>query len=257
MNYIKEVNAFHTWSMLHPEVSMSARILWYVLMHFNNICFWQKTFSLSMDTLAAATGLSRAKLIEAHVVLQKAGRIRYMLCGDKKSAIYEIIPLTDGGIQSTSQEPLEEKLEEELQNPLPDTSQNESCDIPKAKPQGEQQDGRQSESQDGRIHRQDKTRQDISKETTIKKGEATKSKMKKEPKRCFTPPSVAVVRADCEERGNRIDSEGLVGICQAKRTTHVVHMGGPLDRLLRYAYVLCGRVVSYTDWLCRLSAHPR
>lgn len=72
MNYLKEVNAFHVWSMLHPEVSMSARILWYVLMHFNNIGFWQKTFSLSMDTLAAATGLSRAKLTEAHVILQKS-----------------------------------------------------------------------------------------------------------------------------------------------------------------------------------------
>ena len=214
MNYIKEVNAFHTWSMLHPEVSMSARILWYVLMHFNNICFWQKTFSLSMDTLAAATGLSRAKLIEAHVVLQKAGRIRYMLCGDKKSAVYKIIPLTDGGIQSTSQEPLEEKLEEELQNPLPDTSQNESCDIPKAKPQGEQQDGRQSESQDGRIHRQDKTRQDISKETTVKKGEVAKDKMKKEPKRCFTPTSVAVARVGCEERICCIVGQGTVTVVE-------------------------------------------
>ena len=225
MNYIKEVNAFHTWSMLHPEVSMSARILWYVLMHFNNICFWQKTFSLLMDTLAAATGLSRAKLIEAHVVLQKAGRIRYMLCGDKKSAVYKIIPLTDGGIQSTSQEPLEEKLEEELQNPLPDTSQNESCDIPKAKPQGEQQggrqsesqDGRQSESQDGRIHRQDKTRQDISKETTVKKGEVAKGKMKTEPKRCFPPPSVAMVRAACEERIRCIVGQGIVTAVEYNR----------------------------------------
>ncbi|WP_303059110.1 hypothetical protein [Veillonella magna] len=233
MNYLKEVNAFHVWSMLHPEMSMSARILWYVLMHFNNIGFWQKTFSLSMDTLASATGLSRAKLTEAHVVLQKAGRIRYMLCDDKKSAIYEIIPLTDGGIQSTSQEPLEEKLEEELQNPLPDTSHNESCDIPKAKPQGEQQDGqkcesqderrsesrdgRQSESRDGRIHRQDKTRQDISKETTVKKGEVAKGKMKTEPKRCFPPPSVAMVRAGCEERICCIVGQGIVTAAEYNR----------------------------------------
>lgn len=218
MNYLKEVNAFHVWSMLHPEVSMSARILWYVLMHFNNIGFWQKTFSLSMDTLAAATGLSRAKLTEAHVALQKAGRIRYMLCDDKKSAIYEIIPMAGEGIQRTS----EEKLCDKVQNKLPDKSLNDSCDIPKAKQRDEQQAGRemsnkmgkseqqaglksesqderQSESRDGRIHRQDKTRQDISKETTVKKGEVAKGKMnekkkmKKEPRRCFPPPSVAVV----------------------------------------------------------------
>ncbi|MBD8975130.1 hypothetical protein [Veillonella magna] len=179
MNYLKEVNAFHVWSMLHPEVSMSARILWYMLMHFNNIGFWQKTFSLSMDTLAAATGLSRAKLTEAHVVLQKAGRIRYMLCDGKKSAIYEIISMAGEGIQRTS----EEKLCDKVQNKLPDKSQNDSCDIPKAKQRDEQQAGRemsnkmgkseqqarlksesqderQSESRDGRIHRQDKTRLD-------------------------------------------------------------------------------------------------
>ena len=183
MNYMKEINAFHAWGMLHPEVPMSARILWYVLMHFNNICFWQKRFSLSIALLSRATGLSRAKLTEAHAVLQNTGRIRYLLRDDKKSAIYEIIPMADEGIQRTSQEPLEEKLEEELQNQLPAESQNESCDIPKAKQQDEQQAGRemsnkmrkneqqdgqksesqderQSESRDGRIHRQDKTRQD-------------------------------------------------------------------------------------------------
>lgn len=204
MNYIKEINAFHVWSMLHPEVPMSARILWYVLMHFNNIGFWQKTFSLSMDTLASATVLSRAKLTEAHVVLQKAGRIRYMLCDGKKSAIYEIIPMTGEGIQRTS----EEKLCDKVQNKLPDKLQNESCDIPKSKQQDEQQAGRemsnkmgkseqqdgqksesqderQSESRDERIHRQDKTRQDISKENTVKKGEVAKNKMKTEPKRCL------------------------------------------------------------------------
>ena len=236
MNYLKEVNAFHVWSMLHPEVSMSARILWYVLMHFNNIGFWQKTFSLSMDTLAAATGLSRAKLTEAHVILQKAGRIRYMLCDGKKSAIYEIIPMAGEGIQRTS----EEKLCDKVQNKLPDTSQNDSCDIPKAKQQGEQQAGRemsnkmgkseqqdeqksesqderQSESRDGRIHRQDKTRQDISKETTVKKGEVAKGKMKTEPKRCFPPPSVAMVRAACEERIRCIVGQGIVTAVEYNR----------------------------------------
>ena len=231
MNYLKEVNAFHVWSMLHPEVSMSARILWYMLMHFNNIGFWQKTFSLSMDTLAAATGLSRAKLTEAHVVLQKAGRIRYMLCDGKKSAIYEIISMAGEGIQRTS----EEKLCDKVQNKLPDKSQNDSCDIPKAKQRDEQQAGRemsnkmgkseqqarlksesqderQSESRDGRIHRQD-----ISKETTVKKGEVAKGKMKTEPKRCFTPPSVAMVSVGCEERIRCIVGQGIVTAVEDNR----------------------------------------
>ena len=56
----------------------------------------------------------------------------------------------------------------------------------------------------------DKTRQDISKETTVKKGEVANNKMKKEPKRCFTPPSVTMVRAGCEERIRCIVGQGIV-----------------------------------------------
>ena len=63
----------------------------------------------------------------------------------------------------------------------------------------------------------DKTRQDISKETTVKKGEVAKGKMKAEPKRCFTPPSVAMVRAGCEERIRCIVGQGIVTAVEYNR----------------------------------------
>lgn len=267
MKYMEELNKFNVWIALHPDVSSSARVLWYVLMDYNNMFGWKRVFSVSISTLASATGLSVSAVKRARSVLQRAGRIRYTPRNRRLATLYEIISLADEGIRTayvgntkTSNEEMNPNHVTTSVESKEDTSTVQSDDVQdvvRDESRDEQYSEPYSESQGERIYRQDKTRQDIFKETTVKKGEAAKGKMKKEPKRYFTPPSVAVVCACGKERGHRIDSETLVGICQAKRTSHAVHMEGPLDRLLRYACVICVVAASYTDWLCRLSDHPR
>ena len=267
MKYMEELNKFNVWIALHPDVSSSARVLWYVLMDYNNMFGWKRVFSVSISTLASATGLSVSAVKRARSVLQRAGRIRYTPRNRRLATLYEIISLADEGIRTAyvgNTKPSNEEMNPNHVTVSVESKENTSTvqsddvqDVVRDESRDEQYSEPYSESQGERIYRQDKTRQDISKETTVKKGEATKRKMKKEPKRYFTPPSVAVVRAHCEERGNRIDSEGLVDISELKRTSHAVHMEGPLDRLLRYACVICVVAASYTDWLCRLSDHPR
>lgn len=280
MKYMEELNRFHVWLASHPDVPTPARLLWFVLMHYNNGCYWKRVFSLSMARLTAATGLSTSAVKRARSVLQEAGRIRYMPRKGRLSTLYEIIPLAEEDIrmacmgnrerenehitpnsiamsvsplQSTTMSietqkdvsatalddvpaapldhvPVEQRnhvstipaedvpavMQDNVGEALTGTLQNQSPHECHDVPQDEQQDGSQGERQDGHIHRQDKTRLDNSKETTVKKGETKQGKAKKTPKCCFTPPSVAVVRAYCEERGNHIDPEEFVDFYGSK-----------------------------------------
>ena len=77
MKYMEELNKFNVWIALHPDVSSSARLLWFVLMQYNNMFGWKRVFSVSISTLASATGLSVSAVKRARSVLQRAGRIRY------------------------------------------------------------------------------------------------------------------------------------------------------------------------------------
>lgn len=246
MKYIEEVNRFHMWLASHPDIPTPARLLWFVLMHYNNGCYWKRVFSLSMSSLTAATGLSASSIRRARDVLQEAGRIRYTTRSGKQSTLYEIIPLIGEGMRTVSVDNSERGTEELLSNAttmlakspddvtatrsedelailpdnvgdaLSDSLQHQSPNACHDVLQGEVQGESQGESQGGCIHRQDKTRLDNTKETTVKKGGAEKGNAKKEPKRCFTPPSVAVVRAYCEERGNGIDPEEFVDFYGSK-----------------------------------------
>ena len=246
MKYIEEVNRFHMWLASHPDIPTPARLLWFVLMHYNNGCYWKRVFSLSMSSLTAATGLSASSIRRARDVLQEAGRIRYTTRSGKQSTLYEIIPLIGEGMRTASVDNSERENEELLSNATTmlakspdDVTATRSEDEPAILPdnvgdalsdslqhqspnachdvlQGEVQGESQGESQGGCIHRQDKTRLDNTKETIVKKGGAEKGNAKKEAKRCFTPPSVAVVRAYCEERGNGIDPEEFVDFYGSK-----------------------------------------
>lgn len=250
MKYMEELNRFHVWLASHPDVPTPARLLWFVLMHYNNGCYWKRVFSLSMARLTAATGLSTSAVKRARSVLQEAGRIRYMPRKGGLSTLYEIIPLEEEGIRTAcaghggsaneSIIPNSTTMPVEIQK---DVSATELDDVPTTpldhvpeeqcndvstilheegptvlqdEPRGELQGELQGGQQRGHIHRQDKTRLDNSKETTVKKGETKQGKAKKTPKRCFTPPSVAMVRAYCEERGNHIDPEEFVDFYGSK-----------------------------------------
>ena len=101
MNYIEEMNVFNVWITLHPEVSSSAQLLWYVLMHYNNTCSWKKQFSVPMSMLMTSTRLSESSVKRARLALQKAGRIRYSVRPGKKATVYEMIPMEEEGIVTT------------------------------------------------------------------------------------------------------------------------------------------------------------
>ena len=101
MNYIEEMNAFNVWITLHPEVSTSAQVLWYVLMHYNNTCSWKKQFSVPMSMLMTSTRLSESSVKRARLALQKAGRIRYSVRPGKKATVYEMISMEEEGIVTT------------------------------------------------------------------------------------------------------------------------------------------------------------
>ena len=98
MNYIEEMNAFNVWITLHLEVSSSAQLLWYVLMHYNNTCSWKKQFSVPMSMLMTSTRLSESSVKRARLALQKAGCIRYSVRPGKKATVYEMISMEEEGI---------------------------------------------------------------------------------------------------------------------------------------------------------------
>lgn len=260
MKYIEELNRFHVWLASHPDMPTPARLLWFVLMHYNNGCYWKRVFSLSMARLTAATGLSPSAVKRARFVLQEVGRIRYMPRKGGLSTLYEIIPLEEEGIRTAcaghggranehiipdstpmSMDPLNsttmsvetqkdvsattlddvptaplDHVPEEQCNDVSTILHEEGPTVLQDEPRGELQGELQGGQRGGHIHRQDKTRLDNTKETTVKKGKPEQGKAKKIPKCCFTPPSVAMVRAYCEERSNHIDPEEFVDFYGSK-----------------------------------------
>lgn len=260
MKYIEELNRFHVWLASHPDMPTPARLLWFVLMHYNNGCYWKRVFSLSMARLTAATGLSTSAVKRARSVLQEAGRIRYTPRKGRLSTLYEIIPLEEEGSRmvcaghrgranehiipdstpmsmdplnsttmsvETQKDVLATTLDDVPTAPLDDVPEEQCNDVStilheegltvlQDEPRGELQGELQGGQRGGHIHRQDKTRLDNTKETTVKKGKPEQGKAKKIPKCCFTPPSVAMVRAYCEERSNHIDPEEFVDFYGSK-----------------------------------------
>lgn len=252
MKYMEELNRFHVWLASHPDMPTPARLLWFVLMHYNNGCYWKRVFSLSMARLTAATGLSTSAVKRARSVLQEAGRIRYTPRKGRLSTLYEIIPLEEEGSRMVcaghggranehiipdstpmSMDPLNsttmsvetqkdvsattlDDVPEEQRNDVSTILHEEGPTVLQDEPRGELQGELQGGQRGGHIHRQDKTRLDNTKETTVKKGKPEQGKAKKIPKCCFTPPSVAMVRAYCEERSNHIDPEEFVDFYGSK-----------------------------------------
>src|SRR5699024_6566812 len=89
MNYIKELNAFREWLLVH-ELPTSAIVLWYTLMGINNIARWKRTFNAPNGVTQQLSGLSksgvhvaRKSLVEHGLITYEPGekeRHRYMKC---------------------------------------------------------------------------------------------------------------------------------------------------------------------------------
>ena len=95
VNYISEINAFHDWLEDH-NLSASAILLWYSLMHFCNMTGWRKSFNLSMSQIEMATHMKRRTIERARQHLEAAGLIKVTRRG-RQSPTYTIYPFIGAG----------------------------------------------------------------------------------------------------------------------------------------------------------------
>ena len=101
MNYIEEINKFQVWISLHPDVSTSARILWFALMHYDNVSGWKETFSVAMSSLMEKTGLGKQAIVRARRTLQENGRINYVARRGNQATMYQILSFSGEPIVTT------------------------------------------------------------------------------------------------------------------------------------------------------------
>ena len=95
VNYISEINAFHDWLEDH-NLSASAILLWYSLMHFCNMTGWRESFNLSMSQIEIATHMKRRTIERARQHLEAAGLIKVTRRG-RQSPTYTIYPFIGAG----------------------------------------------------------------------------------------------------------------------------------------------------------------
>ncbi len=90
MNYIKELNAFYQQIIFNP-LSGSAVSLWNTLMHFNNLCGWQKTFTVAASVIELKSGIKGTSFKRARDELQKKGYIHVTSRSGNQAAVYQMI----------------------------------------------------------------------------------------------------------------------------------------------------------------------
>ncbi len=181
MKYINELNSFHEWLQYNPDVSYSARLLWYALMHYNNKCGWKQEFNVATSSLELDTGLSKQSIIRARNVLKQYGRIDFKTRSGRQSTIYEIIPFEcHTGTQSDTQEYT----------------------------QSDTQSNTQGDTQGDNIHRLDKTRLLLTNTNVLVEGESPPTKEKKKATRkVFVKPTPSEIQTYVDEHQLNVDVE--------------------------------------------------
>jgi hypothetical protein len=94
MNYIQEIKSFNDWLIINPSVSSDDIVLWYALMNLNNICGWQKEFTVAISTIIDRTRLSRSAIYRSRNKLVQMGRIQTKERGGNQCSVYEITPFS-------------------------------------------------------------------------------------------------------------------------------------------------------------------
>lgn len=121
MNYIAEINAFEQWLETHT-LPITAQLLWYKLMAFNNKTLWSEWMQVDNLRLMAALQMGReATLIKARGDLIKAGLIEYQKGKKGSPNRYHMISLTDGNtfrsvVQSVGQTEVQSVVQTEAQS---------------------------------------------------------------------------------------------------------------------------------------------
>lgn len=118
MNYMKELNAFREWLLVH-ELPASAIVMWYTLMSINNMARWKRRFNAPNGVTQQLSGLSKSGVHVARKSLVEHGLIAYEPGEKGKAPIYEMLSLVQ--MTHTSVAPSE------------NSSVNEPCTIHKQK----------------------------------------------------------------------------------------------------------------------------
>src|SRR5699024_11489009 len=103
MNYIKELNAFREWLLVH-ELPTSAIVLWYTLMGINNIARWKRTFNAPNGVTQQLSGLSKSGVHVARESLVEHGLITYEPGEKGKAPRYEthtLVKKTNATVEPT------------------------------------------------------------------------------------------------------------------------------------------------------------
>src|SRR5690625_2214164 len=90
MNYIKELNAFRNWLLLH-KLSSGSILLWHTLMSINNMAGWEVEFNARNTVIYQLTGLTKNKLITARRQLQEHDLIIYHKGNKGKAPVYQMV----------------------------------------------------------------------------------------------------------------------------------------------------------------------
>ena len=93
INYVKEIQMFGNFikanELGHLEISLYHAILMYA-----NELRWPRKFALRIDVLKMYSGLNRDQIFKARNMLKQIGLITFEKVGGPKSAICEILPLS-------------------------------------------------------------------------------------------------------------------------------------------------------------------
>lgn len=139
MNYIKELNAFREWLLVH-ELPASAIVLWYTLMSVNNVARWKQAFNSPNGVTQQLSGLSKSGVHTARKNLVEHGLISYKAGVKGRAPIYEMLSLVQ------KSHPSEDRSVDPSVNP----SVNEPCTILKHK-QKQNKERNEEEGDDGKL----------------------------------------------------------------------------------------------------------
>ncbi|MFA1820024.1 hypothetical protein ACDX78_07510 [Virgibacillus oceani] len=90
MNYMKELNAFRNWLLLH-KLSSGSILLWHTLMSINNMAGWKTKFNANNTVIYQLTGLTKNNLITARKQLQEHDLIVYYKGNKSRAPVYQMV----------------------------------------------------------------------------------------------------------------------------------------------------------------------
>ncbi|MFC7061047.1 DnaD domain protein [Halobacillus seohaensis] len=111
MNYLKEIIAFQDEVELN-ELSASASLLWYKLMHFNNKTGWKKEFTVPTSAVLVKSGLSESSFLRARKELEAKGYITFEAGTRNQAPTYHMISQVKEQLADATVEELTEEVKE-------------------------------------------------------------------------------------------------------------------------------------------------